>query len=93
MITLAKYPAAKAKKGYDRTQAYYKIICENAQSSSGLRAAQITEGFLTVEDTPGMVNFNPLNKMVKVVFYQHDPHTRYGYYAKFRITPQGLEEL
>lgn len=96
MITLAKHERAGA--GLERTAraTYYKNVATIAYDSSGLKAAQAAQkrvrGYITVEHTPGHINHNPARKMVKTVYYSNDPHTRYGYVAKFKITEEGLIE-
>lgn len=44
-------------------------------------------GWLTVEPTPGTINYNPRRKCAKVMFYEHEPRTRRGYYVKLQVLP------
>lgn len=49
----------------------------------------LTSGWITVEPTPGTINFNPSRKCAKVMFYKNEPRTRYGYYAKLKVMING----
>ena len=85
MLLLEKIPQSKSFIPFEEESSWYELRCRRAMDSSGLKASGVNYGYLTVEDTPGTYNYNPSNKLYKIVWYLKDPTTRRGYYAKLHI--------
>jgi hypothetical protein len=97
MVHLGRFAWPHSEMNYQEKVNFCKNVAEQAYSSSGLlaatKASKKFSGYITIEDTPGNYNYNPKTKLCKAVFYENNPHTRYGYHAKYQITETGLIEL
>lgn len=89
MITLGKIERYADNQTFDieRTEADMFSLYK----SSGLEAAIVNDphGWLTAEPTTGVLNYNPNRKLCAVRYYENEPHTRRGYYAKLQVMPNG----